>query len=326
MNINYTKKSIRITKKLYLKRPLIINKNPILTLLFLFIFFNYGEAQEIEIIRETKQLVDNRDLYINGGARAQFGGKSRTYIKVDLPENTIQWYYSFSTSKGKSGTNNLNLAIQLAGILADPSGITSKTVSAIDVPEGVASADVYLIDQSNLSPFLKKKSFRHYSEAMAENTKQAIVKIDDIKSGSWYLGIRNPSSLNGLNLSIEVVAITETRIVKEKTDNQEKAELYGNLGWAKFLKGDYEDCIKYCNKSNSIFKLGWVQANKGLAKLMLGKDSEAIEIYIDAITLIKKQPKANYIFKEIIKDINNAILIKPNLIGANDIKQLIELQ
>ena len=85
--------------------------------------------------------------------------------------------------------------------MADPSGVTSTTISAID--------------NNNLDLFLKKDNFRHYSEGMAENTKLAVVKIDDIKSGSWYLGIKNPSSLNGINICIEVVAVIENRIIKK---------------------------------------------------------------------------------------------------------------
>lgn len=296
-----------------------------LLLLFLSIL-NLGFAQEYETVKETKQLVENRDLYINGGARAQFGGKSRTYIKVDLPPNTIQWYYSFSTSKGKSGTKNLNLGIQLAGILTDPSGITSNVLSAIDVPEGEATADVYLINRENLNSFLQKIEFRHFPEGMAENTKQAVVKIDDIKSGTWYLGIKNPSSLNGINLSIEVVAITEKSVEKEKAKNQEKAELYGSLGLTKFKNKEYEKCIEFCDKSSDEYELGWVQANKGLAMLMLGQDTEAMDVYINAIMLIKKQPNPNYVFDEILKDINKVISSNPNIKGVDDIKQLIQSQ
>lgn len=303
-----------------------MKKNYVLIVLFILGLYQYVIAQEIEFTKETKVLVEKRDLYINGGTRAQFGGKSRTYIKIDLPPNTVQWYYSFSTTKGKSGTKNLNLAIQLASIITNPALISSDSASAIDVPDGEASADIYLLDYNNLKPFQNKTDFKYYQEGMAQNTKQAVVKIDDIKNGTWYLGIKNPSSLNGINLSIEVVAITETKVIKEKTEEQEKAELYGTLGWTKFENGEYEKCIDYCDKSEAEYSLGWVQANKGLANLMIGKETEAMEIYINAITLIKKQSNPNYVFNEIIKDINNALTKKPDLSGADDIKQVIELQ
>lgn len=302
-----------------------MKKHSITTILFLLII-QLGFSQEYEIIRETKQIVDSRDIYLNGGTRAQFGGKSRTYIKFDLPKNTIQWYYSFTTTKGKSGTGNLNLAVQLTGMMADPSGITSSAMSQIKVPEGVATADIYLIDRNNLQPFLSKTQYKHYPEGMVQNTKQAIVEVDDIKNGSWYLGIINPSSMNGINLNIEIVAITEVKKLISKSETQQKAELYGGLGWKQFENGDYEKCIEYCDKANAEYELGWVLANKGLALLMTNKESNAMETYINAITLIKKQSQSNYVFKELVKDIINAKKIKPELKGANEIKDLLQMQ
>lgn len=53
-----------------------------------------------------------------------FGGKSRTSIKIDLPPNTMEWYYSFTTTEVENGTANLNLAMQLSRMLVDPSGQT----------------------------------------------------------------------------------------------------------------------------------------------------------------------------------------------------------
>ncbi|WP_152537463.1 tetratricopeptide repeat protein [Aquimarina pacifica] len=302
-----------------------MKKNYILTFTLL-VFIQFGFTQNYEIVRETQKLVDSRDIYLNSGTRAQFGGKSRTYIKFDLPKNTVQWYYSFTTTKGQSGTSNLNLAVQLTGMVADPSGITSSSLSGINIPQGVATVDFYLLDRTNLQLFINKNGYKHYPEGMAENTKQAVVKVDDIKSGSWYLGIINPSSLNGINLNVEIVAITETKKLITKSDTQQKAELYGGLGWTNFENGDYEKCIEYCDKANAEYKLGWVFANKGLAQLMTDKESEAMETYIEAITLIKKQPNPTYIFGEMINDIDNAKKIKPGLNGADEIKQLIEMQ
>ena len=302
--------------------------NKFLTLILLFLI-NSGFAQEVK--KESHQIIEPRNVYLNGGMRSAFGGKSRTYLKIDLPPNTKQWYYSFSTSKGKSGVKNLNLALQLSSLLADPSGITSQAISAVGVPEGSGSIDVVLCDFKNIKLFQNKVdnnggTYSYIMEGTVENTKQAVVQINDVKTNSWYLGLKNPSSLDGINISIEVVAITEEIVKKVKTPEREKAELYGSLGWTQFESGNYLKCIEYCDKANAEYELGWVNANKGLAQLMIEDEVSAMETYIDAIPLIKKQPNPDYVFSELIKDIDNALKIKPDLKGAKEIKKLIKLQ
>lgn len=301
-------------------------------LLFLLLLFSQlGYTQKYESQLETKQLVESRSIYLNGGLNATFGGKSRTYLEIDLPPNTIKWYYSFSTKKGESGTQNLDLAIQLAGIILDPSGISSTTLSAIKVPDGVSSADIYLLDRPNIDKFLSKKdlyggSFSYNMEGTAQSTKQAVVEIDGIRSGTVYLGLKNPSTTNGVNISIEVVAITETRVAIVKSDAQQKAELYGNLGWSKFEQAEYEECISYCNKSYEEHKLGWVLANKGAAQLVCGQTSASIESYISALTLIKNDPNAKHELLKIRRNLERTLKIYPNLDGADEIIQLIKLE
>ena len=59
---------------------------------------------------------------------------------------------------------------------------------------------------------------------------------------------------------------------------------------------------------------------------MLGKEIEGTETYINAITLVKKQPNPNRVFREMIHDIDKAIKTNPDLKGAVEIKKLITAQ
>ncbi len=307
--------------KLFGQYPL--NNMRFFIILFLLLTFKFCYAQEFETKRESHQLIENRSIYLNGGVRASMGGKSRTIIKVDLPPNTVEWYYSFTTSKGKSGDKNLGLALQLSALLVDQSGVSSEFFSQIEVPEGVASADIYVCDRSNIDNFIKKESYNYNIKGSTENTRQAVVVINDVLSGSVYLGLKNPSEMNGLNISIEVVAITETQIAIPKTSEQQKAELYGSLGWTALESGDFQKCVAYCNKSSAFYQYGWIMANKGLAQLMQGNELNAVETYVVAIPLIKTQNKAQHFLKKVIKDLENAIVYCGELEGADQIKQMV---
>ena len=182
-------------------------------LIFVILSTSVG-AQTYETNRKAIQIIQPRQIYLNGGLRSYMGGKSRTYIEVNLPRNTVKWYYSFTTSKGQSGSDNLNLALQLSSFLLDPSHLTGSLLSSIKVPNGSSVIDVYLCNRPNIDAFLNKVdnsggTFYYDMQGSTLNTKQAVVEIDNVKSGIWFLGIKNPSSLNAVNVTIEVVAIVE---------------------------------------------------------------------------------------------------------------------
>ena len=95
------------------------------------------------------------------------------------------------------------------------------------------------------------------------------------------------------------------------------------MGWAQFESGNYKKCIEFCDKANAQTEIGIAYANKGLALLMLGKDSEAMDVYINAITVIKKQPNSNYYIQGAIDDIEKALTSNLNIVGAKEIKQVL---
>jgi hypothetical protein len=103
-----------------------------------------ASAQVVTTRQSVRTIIQQRNIYLNGGARSTVGGKSRVNIKVDLPPHTVSWYYKFTTQPGEGGTATLNLALQLSSLMADPSGLTKAVASQINVPPGSASADASL--------------------------------------------------------------------------------------------------------------------------------------------------------------------------------------
>ncbi|WP_299762429.1 hypothetical protein [uncultured Dokdonia sp.] len=305
-------------------------------------------AQGLEIKREVRQLIQPRSMYLNGGLNASVGGTSRTYIKVDLPPNTVAWYYSFSTSKQQSESKNLNLASQLSSLLQTSKGSIPNRLSNIYVPKGSCAIDVYVCDSKNINLFQRKVdnnggSFYSISEGNVKNTLQGVIRVDDVTNGSWYLGIKNPNRWTGANITIEVAAIIESRpdIVgavltalltnkrepaPPKSEAQRKAESYGTLGWGYYEKNNIDKAMEYCNKSLSVYELGWVKANKGLILLISGESDKAIETYIHAIELVKNQWKANAVFSEMIRDLKKVKKKRPDILETAEIIQMIRSQ
>jgi hypothetical protein len=177
-------------------------------------------SQTYRKVRKVVNLMSQQDFYLNGGIRAQFGGKSRVYYRIDLPENTVSWYYVFTTHSGQSPAPIINLLTQITSLF-DPSGLAPIVASAILAPTGSHACDMYLMDYSNKNAFMNKVdqnhgSFSYYESGSRMNYKSGTIMINDkeLNSGSWYIGFRNPSAIEGLNVSFEAVAITEELVMQ----------------------------------------------------------------------------------------------------------------
>lgn len=285
-------------------------------------------AQTVKTKQTVMTVVQQRSIYLNGGARASMGGKSRTSVRVSLPPNTKSWYYSFSTTPGESGTNNLNLLAQLSTLALDPTGLTKAAVSTVKVPQGSGSIDAYLLDQANNDLFLQKVdnsggTYTYYREGLIQNTKQALVPIYNAISGTFYIGLKNPSSFDGINIQIEVVALIEE--AEQQTEEQSQALTFGNLGWKAFERGDYNRCVELCKQSLALDNtLGFVHFNMALSYLIKGQNTEAMTEYTKAIAITKKSAIPKQTFEGAINDLNTYMDKFPSKPDAQDILDLLK--
>lgn len=370
---------------------------------------NQSLAQTVTTKRQIQTLLSPQSIYLNGTANGAAGGKSRTYYKIDLPSNTIEWYYIFSTSASEGGKKTLGLASQLTRLI-DPTGLTSIAAESLIAPSGEAVIDVYVLAPKNKDYFMKKDSWGAwvydnpggYDEGKTVNAKQGKSRIDDVKNGTVYIGLKNPSTWSGVSITVEVAAIVEveetnmnewsaetktnlfntykgnlktngfaenvatdlsncivnkmtatytpadfselsesqiSEIEKqiatacaqdlqggEKTEDQQKGQTYGSLGWKAYENGDIDKAIEYSLKALEKDKtLGWVHANLGLFYLVKNDELKATDYYIDAISNIKKDKlSAKNTFKETIADINNALTKYPDLKGFKEILQQLQ--
>jgi len=190
-----------------------MKKNILFILICCKISFSF--AQTSKAVFKVVPIITKQAFYLNGGARAMFGGKSREFLQVDIPPNTVEWYYSITTAPQKSGPSNTNLTGQLVKLLVPDIGIASTVVSSIIAPSGSGACDVFLMTNPNeVNKFLAKQPFNGViGRDSRENYISGVVQIKDLLAGSCFLTLRNPSGMDGINVTIEVTAI-----VKELAD------------------------------------------------------------------------------------------------------------
>lgn len=286
-------------------------------ILLYFIFFGlHSFAQSLEMVTLVKQ----RSYFLNGGLRATtVGGKSRETIKVDLPPNTKSWYYSFYTAAGEDGTELLNLGVQVAASIYG--GIAASSIaSSVKVPKGSGVADIYILTTDSRDTFLTKQDsdWRFYKDISLLNTLQSVQYVDAGFGNSFYIGMKNPSSLTGIAVYIEVVALVE-----KPDSDYEKGVMYGNLGWGAFEKGDFNKCLELSNKALSYdANLYYVRFNIALVKLLLSSD-DCLEAYIDTIASIAKDKTPQQTLQGALQDVRNLKLKSPDLENINDIEVLL---
>ncbi|WP_343855544.1 hypothetical protein [Fulvivirga kasyanovii] len=167
-------------------------------------------------IYSAETIHQSQNFFINGGAKAEFGnGNSRVYLPIKLPENTVKWYYEFSAERSEEENNkvkqNLSLVSDLSKIFIDGTGTLSFGIDQLTQPPGSDYCDIYLVNHDNLNLFESKQEFRYYTEGTRKNFKSGIVELEFHPNFLIYLGIKNPSTLYGLNVAVEVVAIVKRR-------------------------------------------------------------------------------------------------------------------
>lgn len=301
----------------------------IFTILFLTVLTISVNGQTVQKERKVVQVMTPQTFYLNGGTKATFGGKSRTWFNIPLPKNTVEWYYSFTTTKNENSSSTIGLLSQLTR-LYDPTGMTAIATNAILTPSGAGVCDIYLMDRANSDKFTDKVdnwggTYSYKVNGSRENYKNGTVQIKDILSGNWCLGFKNPSATEGISITFEVVAIIEETKIIEKTETETKAEMFGGIGWKAYEKGEYDKCIELSKKALELNpNLGWVHNNIGLVHLIKGDYISAIDSYSKAITLFKKSDNPSHWFNEAIKDLKALISKHGQLEGANDILEMLQ--
>lgn len=288
-----------------------------------FLILGYGSAlgqYEIEPIHSTQS------FYLNNSTRADLGtGDNRACLPVQIPINTVEWYYSFSVSKDSSSAN-LKLYYQLINSF-DPTGISSLAFQAITVPKGQARCNVYVTDYSNGIAFDSNQKSNYFPSASRMNFSHGVVRVKGVSTKELFICFENPAVWKGVTIRVEVDALVKKNqeLHSKKTSNdidykekkpasaekvidaleelaksidkgvqkrkkhkkdQERAKNYWSTGWVFYKSGDFENSIIYTKRALKINKHPGLYFNLGLSQWSLDQADSSTESYLKGINLI----------------------------------------
>lgn len=169
-------------------------------------------------------------------------GRTRTVIPIELPPNSVGFYYQVETtvekkdkSVDKRNGENDNSIFQncIDGIqkgLNAKQELTKAVIQYITEPKGDGQCDIYLLDQYNSQLFENKTDRLGGEKFQAHNGEQmlSVAQTNSVVSmgpEKLYLGIRNPSSEV---IQVKVILIA---VIKKRTSTKVASASAKQNGW-----------------------------------------------------------------------------------------------
>src|SRR6185312_11619699 len=134
----------------------------------------------------------------------------------EIPPNTIGICYTVQTHKaGEAAEKNLDLVLALGTLIYTGNVELAEAVDKIDIPESLQTIDVYLLPSTNdEQKFLNKldgqwRSFDVGNRIACKRCKVIVECNKTNRSQFVFLGIRNPSSLDAVDVIVNCVAVVQ---------------------------------------------------------------------------------------------------------------------
>ncbi len=192
-----------------------------------------GKILSAQDLERAVSLIQPQEYYIN--SYLNLTGQSSLVLEVDLPPNTIKWYYTVAAARTKEliafSKAQFSLLAQLTRII-DNTGTAAKALTLLTTPPGNDYCNVYLLASAqDAKAFNKEFSLKNYqfiSESSRENIVSGTVEITHSErvSGKQFLGFYNPSAIYGITMVVEVVAIVKEEKRINGWSAREKDQLY----------------------------------------------------------------------------------------------------
>ena len=131
----------------------------------------------------------------------QFNVHSRTNIgsdnqhSIELPENTIEWYYAFSCVAIENKNTPLGFIAAVSSYFDPTKGLASEALKNFAAPSGYEDCNVILYDESGMICNSRM------------NLMQGVVDEKKNVSGTYSLNFENPALTQGISVNFEAFAI-----------------------------------------------------------------------------------------------------------------------
>jgi hypothetical protein len=193
-----------------------------LFLLFILCKSSFSFSQSSKPVYKVVPVITSHTFYLKGGSRALVGNSSRQVLPIELPANTVEWYYTITTTSNRKQILKTDLTDQLDKLLIPELGIDAKSSSGLTVPNGTGLCDVYVMTNPNeVNKYVNKKPAASFlMDDSRQNYISGVVPVKDFLYGSCFLVLRNPSSSRGLNVTVEVTAVVLATAVGSSTAMQ----------------------------------------------------------------------------------------------------------
>ncbi|MBK7872015.1 MAG: hypothetical protein IPJ74_15740 [Saprospiraceae bacterium] len=227
------------------------------------IFCSIGAAQSYKTVQKVVPLLEEQTFYLNSQTR--IGGKPRNAIKIELPEHTVQWSYAFTTSKKESGGESIKLLKQVTDFVAkgllnsNLIGITTNMAYQVVKPTGAGVVDIYLTDVTGQEQFFAT-SWNVYSfskpektfDGSRENIKDGTILVNEVSNRSVYLCFNNPSSTEGVYVTLEAIAVVATQEYVDEWTPESKDKFFNECADVLRFQPEAAKVVCDCFKSKMI--------------------------------------------------------------------------
>ena len=167
---------------------------------------SYYSVQEPLVKRQyvSHQIIPLTALYADSTASST-DLKSPIVFPVQLPHNTVEWYYRVSVSRDKEHKNAVDLASKLNHLIAQTGGLNFGP-GHLALQPGEGYCDVYIMNKESANHFETGGEYK-YSIGSSRHIQSAITKVYGGSSGPVYFGINNPNLGQDVTILLECVAI-----------------------------------------------------------------------------------------------------------------------